>query len=353
MHPVTRRIIDGTPRRLRPGVELTIRTIDDSINDRIPGLAAEIAFFALLSLPPLLLVLLAGIGEVGDLFDASWRVRAQDTILDTASVLLDEQGTTTLRDDLLGLLVDESRTRSLLGFGVLVTVVSASRALRVLSTAITIAYDLEATRPAWKQRLWGLGLTVGGILAAMLIGPVLIAGPEGGAALSRLAGGIPGLADAWRVAYWPGAAMVLTLLVALLYHLAAPWNTPFLRDLPGAALAMAVWLLGTVGLRVYVGQAIGESYGFIATPLIILLWLYVSAFAVLLGGELNAEIEKMWPTAERTDPAAARARHLSDSTARTDVLDPTPDEDAPVAPPRSERRSRAPARPDDPTTPLS
>ena len=73
VHPVTRRIIDATPARLRPGVELLFRTVDDSINDRVPGLAAEIAFFALLSLPPLLLTILAGIGALGDLFHQSWR----------------------------------------------------------------------------------------------------------------------------------------------------------------------------------------------------------------------------------------------------------------------------------------
>ena len=307
MHPVTRRIIDGTPARLRPGVELTIRTVDDSFNDRVPGLAAEIAFFALLSLPPLLLIVLVGIGEVGDLFGQAWRAAVQNSILDSASVVLNDDGMETFREFVLETLGRDTQ-RSVLGFGLLVTILSASRAFRVVTTAITVAYDLEATRPAWKNRVWGLALTVGGLLTVLVVGPLLVAGPDGGATASRLLGGVPGLAEVWAVAYWPGAALLLTVMVAVLYHVAAPWQTPFHRDLPGAVLAMVLWLLGTVGLRVYVGQAIGESYGFIATPLIILLWLYVSAFAVLLGAELNAEIEKMWPTAERTDPAAAEPR---------------------------------------------
>lgn len=307
MHPVTRRIIDGTPARLRPGVELTIRTVDDSFNDRVPGLAAEIAFFALLSLPPLLLIVIVGIGEVGDLFGQAWRAAVQNSILDSASVVLNDDGMETFREFVLETLGRDTQ-RSVLGVGLLVTILSASRAFRVVTTAITVAYDLEATRPAWKNRVWGLALTVGGLLTVLVVGPLLVAGPDGGATASRLLGGVPGLAEVWAVAYWPGAALLLTVMVAVLYHVAAPWQTPFHRDLPGAVLAMVLWLLGTVGLRVYVGQAIGESYGFIATPLIILLWLYVSAFAVLLGAELNAEIEKMWPTAERTDPAAAEPR---------------------------------------------
>lgn len=307
MHPVTRRIIDGTPARLRPGVELTIRTVDDSFHDRVPGLAAEIAFFALLSLPPLLLIVIAGIGEVGDLFGQTWREAVQETILDTAGVLLSPEAMDeTFRPYVLETLGAETQ-RSILGIGLLVTILSASRAFRVVSTAITIAYDLEATRPAWKHRVWGIVLTIGGILTALVVGPVLVAGPDGGETLSNLLGGVPGLSDVWRVAYWPGAAVLVTTMIAVLYHVAAPWRTPYRRDLPGALLAMGLWLLGTVGLRVYVAQAIGASYGFIAAPLIILLWLYVSAFAVLLGAELNAEIEKMWPTAQETDPAAAHA----------------------------------------------
>lgn len=348
MHPVSRRIINGTPTPLRPGVELTIRTVDDSLHDRVPGLAAEIAFFSLLSLPPLLLTILAGIGEVGDLFGQTWRVAVQDTILDSAGVLLSTEGTDTLRDGLLATLVDESR-RSVIGIGLLVTILSASRAFRVVSTAITIAYDLEATRPAWKHRLWGIGLTVAGILTAMVVGPVLVAGPSGGETVSRLVGGVPGLPEVWRAAYWPGAAALLTTMLAVLYHVAAPWRTPFRRDLPGAVVAMALWLLGTVGLRVYVGQAIDESYGFIATPLIILLWLYVSGLAVLLGAELNAEIEKMWPTAERTDPLAARPRHVSDTTTRHGDLPDQPRSGDVDPPPRTARRHRGPARSEDPT----
>lgn len=328
-------------------MELAIRTVDDSIHDRVPGLAAEIAFFALLSLPPLLLTILAGIGEVGDLFGQTWRAEVQQTILDSAGVLLTQDGVETLEEGLLATLVDESR-RSIIGVGLLITILSASRAFRVISSALTIAYDLEATRPAWKHRLWGIGLTVAGLLSAMVVGPLLIAGPEGGATISRVIGGVPGLPELWRAAYWPGAASLLTLMLAVLYHVAAPWRTPFRRDLPGALLAMVLWLLGTVGLRVYVGQTIDESYGFIATPLIILLWLYVSGFTVLLGAELNAEIEKKWPTAERTDPKATRPRHLSDTSTRTDeVPDPRRVDEDPL--PRSARRHRGPARPKGPT----
>ena len=305
MHDVTRRIIDRAPPPIRPGVELTLRTLDDSFRDRVPGLAAEIAFFTLLSLPPLLVTVLAAVGEVGDLIGREWRVRLATTIKDGADLILTDDGMRLLDEFLTGPsgLIEQSQG-SLVGIGFLITLFSASRALRVVSTALTIAYDLRATRPPWQDRLWGIGLTFAGLLVAMVVGPIIVAGPDAGATLSDLLGGVPGLTDVWAGAYWPATGITLTLLIAALYHFAAPWRTPFRRDLPGAVLAMVLWLVGTAGLRVYVTQAIGDSYGFIATPLIILLWIYVSALVLLLGAELNAEIEKMWPTHHLTDPDA-------------------------------------------------
>lgn len=311
MHPVIHRVIDGTPARLRPAVDLIVRTGYDTFRDRVPGLAAEIAFFTLLSLPPLLLTLLSGVGFVGELVGRpEWPMELVREIEVAADLMLSDTGMDRFRELLSGNpetetpgLVNQTQG-SLVGLGFLVTIISASRALRVVSTALTIAYDLRATRPAWQDRVWGIVLTLAGLTVATALGPIVVAGPEGGQALSNLLGGIPGLPDVWRLAYWPGAAAVLTVLIAALYHFAAPWRTPFRRDLPGALLAMVLWLLGTAALRVYVAQTIGESYGFIATPLVILLWIYVSAFVLLLGAEFNAEIEKKWPTHHQTDPAS-------------------------------------------------
>ena len=302
---MTRRLIDRAPPPIRPGVELVVRTIDDTFRDRVPGLAAEIAFFSLLSLPPLMITVLAAVGEIGDLVGRDWRVRLATTIQDSADLILTGEGLDLLDEFLTGPqgLIAQSEG-ALVGIGFLITLFSASRALRVVSTALTIAYDLRATRPAWKDRLWGVGLTLAGLAIAMLVGPVMVAGPDAGETVSDLLGGVPGLSSTWRAAYWPAVGVTLTLLIAALYHFAAPWKTPFRRDLPGALVAMALWLVGTAGLRVYVTQAIGDSYGFIATPVVILLWIYVSALVLLLGAEVNAEIEKMWPTHHVTDPDA-------------------------------------------------
>ena len=95
-------------------------------------------------------------------------------------------------------------------------------------------------------------------------------------------------------------AVILVAVLTTLYHLGTPWSTPWVRDLPGALLALAGWLAGSLALRVYLAQSVtGEDsiYQSFAAPLaVLLLWLYVLGFAVLVGAELNAEIERAWPT---------------------------------------------------------
>jgi len=302
VHPVTVSLIRRAPARIRPGVALVIRTIDDTIQDRVPGLAAEIAFFTLLSLPALLLSVLAGVGMLGDLLDSNFQEDFASEIVDLAgNVLSTETVDEVIRPTVQALIV-EGRG-SLLSIAFIVTLIAASRAVKVILTALSIAYDLPEKRTGFQQRLWGLGLTVGGLVFGTAVVPVFIAGPDFGRQLENWLNDVTnrglstGIDDVWRVLYWPLAVVVLTALIASLYHFGAPWVTPWRRDLPGAVLAMLVWIVGSVGLRFWVGRTItgDAAYDPLSSALALLLWLYVSGFAILLGAELNAEIEKLWP----------------------------------------------------------
>ncbi len=310
MHPVTRRIIDRSPERLRPGAILVFRTVDDSVHDRVPGLAAEIAFYSLLSLLPLLLTILGTVGFVADAVGGTFALEAVDRIADLLGNVF---AAATIEDTIRPLLEEllERGRGDVATFGFLLTMFSASRALRVVATAITIAYDLEETRKGWSQRIWGLGLTFAGIILALLLVPLLVAGPGFGEVLARNAPVDPGIAEAWQILYWPFAGVVASAIVATLYHFAAPWWTPWHRDLPGAVLAVLLFLGGTVGLRVYASASFEEGtiYAQFATPLVVLLWFWVSSIALLVGAEFNAELERLWPT------TTARAEHEGISVA--------------------------------------
>lgn len=304
---VSELLIERTPARVRSVVELTLRTVQDTFADRVPGLAAEVAFFVLLSMPPLLLLGLGTVGFIGGAVPG-FADDAADRLLGLAAIVLTDDTVALLRPVVEGVLT-EGRG-DLASLGVVLTLYSASRALRVIVVALTIAYDLPEQRRSWQHRVWGLGLTVVAVIVGILAIPLLVLGPGFGRVIGTyVIAGDTVIDLVWRVAYWPVAAVLATGLLAALYHVAAPWTTPWRRDLPGAALAMLLWLAGSAGLRLYtVGAAVSDPvFAPLAGPVILLLWLYVSAFAVLLGAELNAEIEKMWPTIQRPpgDPAAS------------------------------------------------
>lgn len=309
MHRVTRQLIDRAPARIRPGVELVLRTVDDSIDDRVPGLAAEVAFYVILSLPPLLLTV---VGTAAFL-ESGLKQDLRDRVVELAGNVLRPSTV----DDVIRPVVEQLvrvERGDIVTLGFLLTIYSASRAVKVVLEAITIAYDLEETRPGWQQRLWGLGLTVLGIVLGLVIVPVIVVGPRLGSRIADVVGLPSGVGSLLEVLYWPVAGLLAMLAIASLYHFGAPWWTPWRRDLPGAALAMVVWLVGGAGLRLYTARTFTDAslYDPIAGPLVLLLWLYVTAFGVLLGAEFNAEIERMWPTQHKDQPAVREAERLAD-----------------------------------------
>lgn len=324
-HPLAAWVIRRAPEPIRPVVELLVRTAVDAVDDRVIGLSAEVAFFSILSLPPLLLTVVAALGFVpGDQTDvfveglvaASLRVFSQSTVQQIVEPTLTS--------------VVESERIDVLSVAFAVAVFSASRAVRVVLTAVTIAYDLETDRPSWAQRLYGLLTTLALLVVVPIVLPLLLAGPDLGAQLTGYALVPAVTAQLWPWVYWGGIGLGAVVGVAGIYHLAAPWWTPFRRDVPGAVLAVLVWLGASEGLRTYAQQSVignEEVFGLLAGPLVMLVWLYVMAFGVILGAELNAELERLWPSPEQQRaPASERlSRRLLASPAATRLRETLPD----------------------------
>ena len=280
-----------------------MRTVRDSFEDRLPGLAAEVSFYLLLSLPPLLLVGLGALGYVGDLFGAEAVDTVQQEIIDVAArVLSADTIDDVVRPAVEGLLA-EGRA-DILSIGAILALWSGSRALKVIVQAVTIAYDLEDHRTWWQHRLLGLGLTVAGVLMLAVVLPLLVVGPEAGEALAGRFGLASAFETVWRIAYFPIVILLGLSLLAWVYHVVPPHSTRWRRDVPGALLAFVIWLVGSFGLRVYATQFVesDSAYSYFGTPLVLLLWIYITSVALLVGAELNAEIEKLWPETD-ADPS--------------------------------------------------
>ncbi len=281
---------------LRTSWTLLYRTVRDSIDDRLPGLAAEVSFYLLLSLPPLLLVGLGAVSYVGDLFGPDAVAGVRDAIINAASGVLTEATIADVVEPAIDGLLAQGRA-DILSVGAILALWSGSRALRVLTQAVTIAYDLEDNRTWWQRRLLGLGLTAAGVLMLAIVLPLLIVGPEAGAALADNFGLGSIFDTVWRILYFPVVISLGLSVLAWVYHFVPPHSTPWRRDVPGSILAFVTWFLGSLGLRIYATNFIesDSAYSYFGTPLVMMLWIYLTAVALLVGAEFNAEIEKMWP----------------------------------------------------------
>jgi len=301
------RVAARLPRRLRPAWRLATRTVADSLQDRVPGLAAEVAFFALLSLPALLLMLLGSLGFIADALGPEGRAELNRLVFEVPRTFL-TQGTYGSYADIARNVVREGRA-DVVSFGALLSLWTGSLAVARSLDTVTIAYGIDDPRPIWRRRLLALGLTVSGLTVAVAILPALVLGPRvvGLIASPSFERAADRLVD---LLFWPGISLFILLVLASFYHLATPGRTPWRRDLPGAVLAVILWVLAAVGLRLYVTYSLSSRgvYGQLAAPLAVVLWLYVTAFAGLLGAELNAEVEKLWSHRAHRGGATRRSR---------------------------------------------
>jgi membrane protein len=265
---------------------------------RVTGLAAEAAFFALLSLPPLILGLIGTMGHFRGALGEPTVNEIRAWMLEQARTVLTGPAVTTVVEPLIDDVIRGGGV-DIVSLSFLISLWAGSRALNVYVDTITIAYGLSGIRGVIRTRLRSFCLYLVGLLMMLVVIPLLVAGPT----LVREA--VPGSGEVVALLYWPVVVTVSILFLATLYHLSVPARTAWWREVPGAVIALVIWLLGSLLLRVYLaGSLSGVSvYGSLAASIAILGWLYVAALAVLIGAALNAEIDKIWPS-----EGTARAR---------------------------------------------
>jgi membrane protein len=295
VHPISAAIIKRTPKALRRPVEVAIRTVDGANHDRLPGLAAETSFYVILSLPALIVALIAAIPAFLPTIDGQdWQDELVARSLDVASVALTQSTIDSVVEPLLRSLLEGG------GVGVVSTafvaaIWVASRAVKVVLTTTALVYGGSSTRAGWLQRLIGFAVTLGALVVGTILAPLLLAGPAfAEQAQEWFEIDLGPLVAIWRAAYWPTVVLLAMLAIAALYRIAVPRRERWWRDLPGAAVATGVWLLGSGGLRVYGAWLAGTDsvYGPLAGPIVALLWLWLTALAVLFGAELNASLAR-------------------------------------------------------------
>ena len=281
---------------------VVVRTVHSSFRYRVTGLAAEAAFFAILSLPPLVFGLAGAIGFVAKRYDVTQVDVLQARLLDIASKTLtpstvDKVIAPTLKDVLHGGRVD------VVSIGFVLALWSGSRALNVFIDTITIMYGMGGKRGIVRTRALSFGLYIVALVLGIVLVPLVLAGPD------VVQDVTPDRVDFLDSLYWPSILLFSVGFMALMYHLAVPVRKSWLNGIPGSIFTLLMWIIGSYVVRWALSLSTGGTsiYGPLAAPIALLLWLYVLSISILIGAALNEAIDLHFPDRKLPKTAADEA----------------------------------------------
>jgi membrane protein len=279
-----------SPTRILGGLrwkELGTRVLKQVDKDDVFGRAAQLSFYFLLALFPLLLFLTVLLGYL-----AESGTRIRDRLLSYLTALLPVSAS-----DLVYTTVDDitqAKGGGKLSFGILAALWASSTGMAALIRSLNVAYNVEEARPWWKQRLVSIGLTIA--LAVLIISALilLLAGEGIGETIAGSFGLGRAFTMTWKIVQWP-----LVFGFALLSFNLAYYFAPNLKDqnwkwlTPGAVAGVLLWLLISFAFRGYLRffNTYSVTYGSLGAVIILMLWFYFTGAAILIGGEVNSEIE--------------------------------------------------------------
>jgi len=276
--------------------------------DDVLGGAAKLAYYFLLALFPLLIFLTSIIGLVlgsgTGLRHALFNYLSQ-VMPSSAFQLIDK----TILE------VSTASSAGKLSFGLLAALWAAASGVGAMMESLNTAYDLREKRPWWKQRLVALCLTIA--LSVLIIGAVIVI--FGGSRIAEHLGTSYGFSEAfvvtWKLVQWPIALAFMLLAFALIYYFAPDvrkQNWEWIS--PGSVIGVVLWLLVSFAFKGYLHffDSYSKTYGSLGAVIVLMLWLYLTGAAVLVGGEINAEIENA--AAERIAGDAKRKGKKSPTT---------------------------------------
>lgn len=285
---------------------LVVTTFGACLRNRVTGLAAEAAFFAILSVPPLVFALAGAIGYVSEHFSQAEVEEVRSFVVELSSRALTDAAVDRIVVPTIDEVLEGGRF-DVISIGFVLALWSGSRALNVFVDTITIMHGLGGKRGIVATRALSFGLYLLGLVIGAVTLPLVVAGPT---LLARLAP--PRLAFLLGF-YWPTVLLLGICFLATLYHVAVPVRTKWTFNLPGAVFALACWILGSAALRWGLTVTSAESssiFGPLAAPIYVLIWLYLLAIAVLIGAAVNAAFDEVFPQTVTTTARRELARLL-------------------------------------------
>jgi membrane protein len=262
------------------------RTAKAFAADKLGVWSAALTYFGVLSIFPALLVLVSLIGLAGE--------SATDALLENLEEVAPGPAQEIFSNAIRNLEGASGASGVAFVIGIVSAIWASSGYVAGFMDASNAIYDVEEGRGIAKKLPVRVGLTVVlMVLAAVIAFAVTLSG-----GLAREAGSVLGLSDtfvdAWAIAKWPVLLVLVSLLLAILYWGAPNVKLPFRLVSPGSLLAVVGWVVASIAFAFYVSNfgSYNKTYGALAGPIVFLLWLWISNIFVLLGAELNAELER-------------------------------------------------------------
>jgi len=276
-------------------------TVAICVRYRVTGLAAEAAFFAILSLPPLIFGLVGAVGFVTATLDIRTIANFRDQLINLSSRALTPDVVRSVIEPTLDDVLSRGQA-AVISIGFIIALWAGSRALNVFVDTITIMYGMAGRRGIVRTRALSFVLYLVFLVAGIVLLPLILAGPT---LVNRV---FPPSLEIVGNLYWPVVLVGSVCMLATLYHLSVPVRTRWRADLPGAAVTMAMWVIGSVLLRLVLTQSIGSTtiYGPLAAPIAFLIWLYVISIAVLIGAAFNSSLDEFFPRLSGINHEAAQ-----------------------------------------------
>ncbi len=280
----------GGYRSTKPMSTATLkRTVREFRDEHLTDWAAALTYYGVLGLFPALIALVSLVGLVGD---------PQETT-DALNEIVADLGPSSAADTFQGPIESITANREKAGVlffaGLAGALYSASGYVGAFMRASNVIYDVEEGRPFWKLRPLQIAVTLVMVLLVALVSLALVlSGP-----LAQSVGDAIGLSDTvvdvYQLAKWPCVALVVLTMVALLYYASPNVKLPGLRWItPGSVLALGLWVLASAAFAFYVGNfgSYDKTYGTLGGIISFLVWLWITNIALLLGAQLNAELER-------------------------------------------------------------
>ncbi len=268
--------------------EIVRRTAASISEDDVLGLAAELAYSFFFAVFPALIFLVA----LASFFPLQGLI---DQLVSRAGSVIPDQMMSLVTGQLHQ--ISNSNNGGLLTFGILLTIFSTSSGMAAVIDTLNRAYDIGEGRSWFKVRAISVGLVVALGLFVLISLALVMIGPQ---LAGRVANAVhlgPEFALAWRIAEWPIVFILIVTAVGIVYYYGPDAEQDWVWITPGSLVATVLWILASLGFRVYIGHfnSYNATYGAIGGVMIALLWLYITGIMLLVGAELNAEIEHASP----------------------------------------------------------